>query len=360
MLIKNPQKYFSGPYIIKDSGEYIREYTDRPLVIGGKRALEAAYDQLKEAFDSAGITPVAVETFTGFPSERQMRNYEEQVRSSKADCIIALGGGRSLDAAKAAALYADVPVITIPTVAATCAAWAALVIQYDDEGSYVGRILLKESPRLVLADTSIMLRTPRRYLFSGIVDTFAKFYEVRPVFEGDPSMIHMDVAFHATKIAYDRMEKYTFVALEEAEKGIFGQAAKDIVDSVVYLAGFAGAFQTQTGGYCFAHPFYHTSARYPTTRHRMHGEKVAFGILTQLFLEKKDESYIKEVVAQFDRYDNAFTLEDIGLDRDDDELLMRLANEIKTLFTHVSWSAEDIVSSMKAADLLVNNYRDDR
>ena len=51
MEIKNPCKYFSGPGIIRTSGKYIREYSKKPLIIGGERALGAALDDLKAALD---------------------------------------------------------------------------------------------------------------------------------------------------------------------------------------------------------------------------------------------------------------------------------------------------------------------
>ena len=328
-LIKNPKEYYSGYGVIAASAERIAKFTKKPLIIGGSRALRAGLPALKEALTSQGIAHENVETFSGFPSDRQFRHYSQLLKETDSDCIIALGGGRALDTAKAAAMYAGVSVITIPTVAATCAAYAALVIEYDDEGAYVGRILLERSPDLVLADTGIMLSTPDRYLFSGVVDTFAKYYEVKPVYESDTSALHMDMALHASKLAFDRLEENVFRALRDAKERVFAQPAKDVVDSIVYLAGFAGAFQTETGGYCFAHPFYHISARFPATRHRMHGEKVAFGILTQLFLEGKDREYIENTVRLFDKYGNAFTLPDLGLDAEDKETLLALANEIK-------------------------------
>lgn len=353
MEIKNPCKYFSGPGILRTAGEYIKEYSKKPLIIGGKRALDSALSDLKAALSDADIPSDNVEVFSGFPSKNQIRHYEEEIKEQSADAVIALGGGRALDTAKAAAFFAGVPVIAVPTVAATCAAWAALVIEYDDEGSYVGRILLDRSPVLVIADTKILLSTPKRYLFSGVVDTFAKFYEVRPVFEKDPSAIHMDIAYYASKLAFDKLEDNVFKALEEAEEGEFGQSAKDVADSIIYLAGFAGAFQTKTGGYCFAHPFYHISARFPKTRHRMHGEKVAFGILTQLFLEKRDKEYIREVVRLFSKYENAFTLDEIGFDRNNEDELKRLAEDITASFSYVEWSPEDILDAIKKADSLV-------
>ena len=48
------------------------------------------------------------------------------------------------------------------------------------------------------------------------------------------------VRYEINQGAFEKIERSVFTALDEAKKGILGQAAKDVVDSVVYLAGFAG------------------------------------------------------------------------------------------------------------------------
>ncbi|MCR4888458.1 MAG: iron-containing alcohol dehydrogenase family protein [Ruminococcus sp.] len=352
MIIKTPQKYFSEPDIIKKAGKYIAEYSKKPLIIGSSSALKAAFNDLKSSLDEHGINSENVETFRGYPSENQIQKYSRLASDLKADAIIALGGGRTLDTAKAAGELAEVPVITIPTIAATCAAWAALTIQYDDEGSFVKPRPLKSSPVLILADTKIILSAPKRYLFAGVADTFAKLYEVRPTFEHYPDSISLDIALYSSKVAFDKLEKNVFTALDEAEKGIYGQAAKDVVDSVIYLAGFAGSFQNEVGYYSFAHPFYHISARFPNTRHKLHGEKVAYGIISQLFLEGKEKEYTADSIRLFDKYGNAFTLEDIGLSADNTDELYALADDVKKDFSYVLWSRDEIVEALLSANKL--------
>ena len=126
-----------------------------------------------------------------------------------------------------------------------------------------------------------------------------------------------------------------------------------------YLAGFAGSFQTNTGYYSFAHPFYHISASFPNTRHILHGEKVGYGILAQLLLEKKNESEIVDTIRNFSKYDNAFTLSDIGLNKENKNELKDLAKQIKDAFDHVVWSIEEIVEALVVTDLLVAKVKGD-
>ncbi|WP_051201210.1 iron-containing alcohol dehydrogenase family protein [Butyrivibrio sp. XPD2002] len=359
MIVKTPKLYISEKDALKTAGQYIKEYSKNPLIIGSRKALDAAFSQLQQSLEDNGISTENVDLFSGYPSENKFRYYTELVEKYNADAIIGIGGGRVLDTAKATADLLNIPVITIPTIAATCAAWAGLTIQYDDEGSYVQPRPLKKAPELIIADTRIILSAPKRYLFAGTIDTFAKFYEIRPSLEHAKDSLNLDIAFYSAKLAYDKLENNVFKAIKEADEGYFGQSAKDVVDAIIYLAGFAGSFQTNTGYYSFAHPFYHISARFPNTRHKLHGEKVAYGIVAQLFLENKDEKEIEDVIKNFDKYDNAFTLADIGLSRENRSELENLAAQIREAFDHVEWNIKSIVDALLQTDSLVLKLKEE-
>ncbi|MBQ9588732.1 MAG: iron-containing alcohol dehydrogenase family protein [Butyrivibrio sp.] len=359
MIIKTPKIYISEKDAIQRAGKYIKGYTKKPLIIGSEKALDVAYPELKKSLEENGIDASNVDTFTGYPSENKFSFYSELVLKYNADAIIGVGGGRVLDTAKATADLLDIPVITVPTIAATCAAWAGLTIQYDDEGSFVQARPLKKAPEVIIADTKIILSAPKRYLFAGTIDTFAKFFEIRPSLAHAKDSLNLDIAFYSAKLAYQKLEDNVFKALEEAKNDIYEQSAKDVVDAIIYLAGFAGSFQTNTGYYSFAHPFYHISARFPNTRHKLHGEKVGYGILTQLLLEKKSENEIAETIRNFSKYDNAFTLSDIGLNKENKNELKNLASQIKETFEHVEWSIEEIVEALVVTDLWVAKVKGD-
>ncbi len=48
--------------------------------------------------------------------------------------VIGVGGGALLDSAKVLARRLGVPLVAIPTIAATCAAWTPLSVWYGDAG----------------------------------------------------------------------------------------------------------------------------------------------------------------------------------------------------------------------------------
>ena len=55
---------------------------------------------------------------------------------SGADAIVGIGGGKTIDAAKAVAHPAGLPLVVVPTVASTDAPTSALAVVYTEEGEF--------------------------------------------------------------------------------------------------------------------------------------------------------------------------------------------------------------------------------
>ena len=79
------------------------------------------------------------------------RNPSEQRAGTKRHAVLGIGGGRVLDCAKAVAnLLSHVGLVTIPTVAATCAAWSPVSIIYNELGGHVRSQPLSRMPLMLL------------------------------------------------------------------------------------------------------------------------------------------------------------------------------------------------------------------
>ncbi len=69
--------------------------------------------------------------------------------------MIGLGGGKTIDSAKAIADLLEVPVVIAPTIASTDAPTSALSVIYTDEGAFEKYIFYSKNLDLVLVDSAV-------------------------------------------------------------------------------------------------------------------------------------------------------------------------------------------------------------
>lgn len=362
LTIKTPAEYVNKPDIIREAGNYIKKFGSKALIIGSKTSLKIVGEEFYQSLSDADIEYEIAE-FSGYPTLEAIDVYVYKAFELGVELIIGIGGGRVNDTAKTVGTRTKLPVIAIPTIAATCAAWAACSILYKEDGSF-DRVFLNElTPRLVLADSRIIATAPARYMRAGIVDTLAKWYETAPNLAIAEDSITLQLSLNGAKLAFDLLAKQGERAVEEGQNNNITKAVIDTIDAIIYLAGFVGSFTDGKFFGGFAHPFYNASTRLPNTRHRLHGEKVAFGLLIQLTLEKKPEAYIIDTIKAFKRYDMAFTLEDIGIREPVAEDIHTISTSILkefACFTQLGFgkSAAEIEAAIISTDAFVKKVLD--
>lgn len=357
--IKTPEFYISEPGAVNQLSEFtnmkIHKGNRKVIVVWSKTPKAILEKKVAEDFEKAGIEYQEF-LFEGFPTDEKAERVAQQAEAFGASVLIAAGGGRVMDVTKAAGNIAELPVITVPTIAATCAPWAAVSIIYTEEGDFKRFQFNSRAPEVILADTEIIAAAPIRYIKSGIVDTFAKWYEPRyDTF--DTYVTH--ISRTTSKLAYDFLSQEGVGVVENLEKGIVDEKTIKTIDAIIFLAGNIGSF---IGGEAFsgyAHPFYHSSRRFPSTQVRMHGELVAFGLVLQGVYEKKPEDEIFGRIRLFDSFDNAYELSELGLDTD--EKLQVVARRIITDFKHEENPPKEEVNglfeALKQTDAYVKEYR---
>lgn len=363
--IKAPEGYINEAGSIRTAGERISLYGKNALLIAGHTAFEVAGEALVQSLNENGIQ-FRHEEFTGYPTIEKAQEYAQIAIDEHKDVIIAVGGGKTCDVSKVAADIAGLPVVTIPTIVATCAAWAAVSVVYTAEGDFSTFHANRFTPRLIIADPEILVKAPERYLKAGIVDTYAKWYELAPGLKGRADSLPMQLSSYGAKLAFDILDDSWQGAVEATRRQEINKEFLDTVDAIVFLAGYVGTFVGARAYSGFAHPFYHSSRRIPGSRKSLHGELVAYGILAQLVLEQKPETEIAETIHKFDAFDEAFTLEDLGLDENYETGLRVVAQRIldefgacRKLFAQlgIDLNVENIYESLIKADELVRKYR---
>jgi glycerol dehydrogenase-like iron-containing ADH family enzyme len=277
-LMVAPARVVRGQQALVESIEYISGLGQCPLLIGGERSLEL--EQLQVLCDRADLQ-IATANYTPDCCETSLDRLTKLTTEHQADLIIGVGGGKCLDTAKLLAYRCNLPIVTIPTSGATCAAWTALSNIYSESGAFRSDVSLPKCPDLLVLDYGIVATAPQRTLVAGIGDAIAKWYEAS-VSSGHSAQTLLIAAVQQARVLRDILFQKSAAAL--AQPG--GAEWQEVVDATVLLAGVIGGLGGAQCRTVAAHAVHNGLTHLPGSHHALHGEKVAYGILVQLRLEE--------------------------------------------------------------------------
>ncbi len=271
-----PRIVLRGRGVIAQARERLLALARRWLLVGGQTSSSLVLPRLQ----ALGIAPVQVVTLREC-TEALRQELATVIARQRIAGVIACGGGKALDAGKLAAHDAQLPVVTIPTTGATCAAWTALSNIYSPAGAFQYDVPLRTCPELLLLDYDLVQTAPSRTLAAGIGDALAKWYEaaVSSRQSTDPLVV---MAVQQARVLRDILLQKAVLAL--ATPG--GETWQQVVDATVLLAGLVGGVGGARCRAVAAHGVHNGLTHWPQTQRWLHGEKVALGILVQLRLEE--------------------------------------------------------------------------
>lgn len=178
-IICAPGSYIQGAGEIKKLASYYQELgTKGAYLMIGHHAYVHDLDDIESSFKDANV-PFTSELFGGECSREEVEKHQKQL--GECDVVIGIGGGKTLDAAKAVAFYAHMPVIIVPTTASTDAPCSRLSVLYKPNGEFDAYLPLRANPDMVLMDTDIIAHAPVRFLMAGVGDALATYYEAQHV-----------------------------------------------------------------------------------------------------------------------------------------------------------------------------------
>ena len=275
----SPGKVIRGAGVLSTVGAQVANLGTRPLIVAGNRTLNLSKEHLKPLFQSQQLHSILA-SYGADCCEASLKALRKAAKEHKADIIIGIGGGKALDTAKLVAHQLTLPVITIPTSGATCAAWTALSNVYSTTGAFLYDVALSRCPDLLILDYNLIQTAPQRTLVAGIGDAIAKWYEAS-VSSGSSQQTLIIAAVQQARILRDILLQKSASALQSPGTEIW----QEVVDATVLLAGVIGGLGGAQCRTVAAHAV-HNGLTHISGHNSIHGEKVAYGILVQLRLEE--------------------------------------------------------------------------
>ncbi|MBD2463258.1 iron-containing alcohol dehydrogenase family protein [Oscillatoria sp. FACHB-1407] len=279
-LMIAPAQVMRGHQALAQAAEAIARLGQRPLVVGGDRTLALVKPFLQPVLESRSLQ-AAQASYGADCSEASLANLKDAITHHQADCIIGVGGGKALDAAKLLAYQAGLPIATVPTSGATCAAWTALSNVYSDQGAFLYDVALPHCPNLLVLDYDLVQTAPQRTLVAGIGDALAKWYEAS-VSSGHSERTLIIGAVQQARVLRDILLQKSVAALRSPGSEVW----RDVVDATVLMAGVIGGLGGAQCRTVAAHAVHNGLTHLLESHGTLHGEKVAYGILVQLRLEE--------------------------------------------------------------------------
>ncbi len=295
-IIITPSKYVQGANALNAIGQYVKPLGNKALAIADDFVTSLVGAQVTESFTTAG-GELVLEKFNGECSRTEIDRLIDIAKINNSEVIIGIGGGKTLDTAKAIAFYRNVPVVVVPTIASTDAPTSALAVIYTETGEFSEYLMIPRNPNIVIMDTKIIAAAPVRLLVSGMGDALSTYFEARTnarsggqtMAGGAPTRAAQALA----KLCYETLIEDGLKAKVSAENGLTSPAVENIIEANTYLSGIG----FESSGLAAAHAVHNGLTMLEECHHLYHGEKVAFGTLVHLVLENAPMEEIQEVLA---------------------------------------------------------------
>ncbi len=322
----SPSRYTQGRGATEKLGEEMSALglPGPVLIVAGRSAKSLLAGVWRRALGDSGYTH-AVHDFLGECSHAEIARIVTAARAGGAATIVGAGGGKVLDAARAAAADLSLPVVNCPTVASSDAPCSALSVIYTDEGVFQEYRFYRKNPDLVLVDTHVVAQGPPRLLAAGMGDALATWFEAKTCAAGHVRNMRGGAstrsALALAELCYRTLIEDGPAAMRSVSGKIVTPALERIAEANTLLSGLG----FESSGLAAAHAIHNGLTAAPPTHKFFHGEKVAFGVIVQLVLEGAPRAQFDEVFRFSTSVGLPVTLAGIGCADLPRELLQQVA-----------------------------------
>ena len=356
----SPLRYVQGQGEFGRLPLYTAPYGNACVIIDGflyqdlNARLEKAYAESDAKFVSI--------SFNGECCEEEVERIGKIARENGAAVIVGAGGGKTMDTAKICADEMGLPVIIAPSSASTDAPVSEIAVVYKPDGEYIGSRKMKKNADLVLVDTEIIVKAPRRLFVAGMGDALATWLEAQacecsdsPNYIGS-GMRRCKAGMAIAKASWDILFEDGEKALMALDSGVVTEAFENVVEANTLLSGL-GFLNT---GLATAHGIHSGLTVLPETHKYLHGEKVAFGIVCQMVLENTPAETVDKVMRFMVAIGLPVTLADLGDAAERDKVLAIAEKTANGPLIHqepFAVTTERVYGAIIAADALGRKYK---
>ena len=258
----------------------------RILIVGGRKALAAAKDKLKisENFQVVDTVIYGHECY----EERVIELYN-QYKDSDVDFVVGVGGGKALDTAKFLAYYLDVEVVTVPTIASTCAAASALSVVYTKNHVFEKFAYYKKPAYHCFINTQIIADAPHEYLRAGVGDTLAKHYEVEFSARGRELDYSSELGLTISSMCNVPLMRYAYSAINSCKENKVNDELTQTVLAIIISTGMVSMLINPDYNGAMAHALFYGLTNIEGFEERfLHGDVVGYCTMVQLMVDNKD------------------------------------------------------------------------
>nr|WP_246559415.1 glycerol dehydrogenase [Geoanaerobacter pelophilus] len=359
----SPGRYVQGAGAISEIGGHAVRLGQTALVLGGKTALSLCGPAVQASLAAAGVDS-RQEIFGGTSSQYEIDRLVACGSVIGTELVVAVGGGAAIDVGKAVAHELAVPVIVVPTTVATDAPCSALAVIYDNDGAFDRYLLLRRNPDCILVDTELIVKAPVRFLVAGMGDALATYWESdscarsaapNPLTGGGSQTL---ASRAIARLCYETLLEWGAAARLAVEQQAVTPAVEAIVEANTLLSGLS----SENGGHAGGHSIHNGLTTLAATKAKLHGEKVAFGVLVQLVLEGRSPDAIREVLGFCHAVGLPICLADLDLPAPtrDDIRQVATAAVAPGETIHATWfpvTSDMVDAAIWAADALGVSYR---
>lgn len=356
-IFNAPGKYIQGPGLIKKLEQYTTNTGNgKPYLLVDSFIAQSYKSDIVSSYEEKNIA-YHFEEFGSESSQTEVQKHVDKVQQDNYSVIVGIGGGKTIDTAKAIAHHTNLPVYVVPTAASTDAPTSALSVIYKENGEFDHYLYLRENPSAVIMDEELIVNAPVRLFRAGMGDALATYYEADAAGRSYSTTVAGGVAGQA---AMSLARLCLRILLEDgikASKAVEAQVLTKAVSNVIEANTLLSGLGFESGGLAGAHAIHNGMTAIRELDDLLHGEKVAFGTLTQMVLENRPLDEIDEIIEFCQELGLPTNFEELGIPDVTKEQLMevaKIANGENDTMSAMGFAVrdEDIVAAMFSLDSL--------